>query len=134
MRRMRRGYFFFFKLLLALALLGFLLKAITFLPSKILPSFLADGVVFLQSAERGVENWFADFAETLRLTASKRERERRYEILYRQRSAETVMAQALVHENNRLRAALYFQRGYAGGLIPAEVVGRSADHWHRFVT
>ncbi|GBR76072.1 rod shape-determining protein MreC, partial [Candidatus Termititenax persephonae] len=42
--------------------------------------------------------------------------------------------QALVHENNRLRAALYFQRGYAGGLIPAEVVGRSADHWHRFVT
>jgi len=95
---------------------------------------MTDSVVFLQNTERAAESWLADLGEALQLVTVKRTRDRQYEILYKQQKAENVILLALIYENDQLRSALRFQQNYAGNLIPAEVVGRSADHWFRFVT
>jgi rod shape-determining protein MreC len=130
---MRRGYFFLLKLLLIIVFLSAVLKLLAFLPLERAPLFLTDKIAALQKLEKSAENWLADFAETFRLVAVRRERDRQYEILYhRQRAAETLL-QAAAYENNRLRDALRFQRSYSGNLIPAEITGRSADQWFRFV-
>ena len=131
---MRKVWVIFLKLLLTIAVLGVSLKLLTYVPVKNVPGFLEDGVVYLQRVERNIEEWLVNFAETFQLVAVKRERDRRYEKLYKQQAAESALLQAMAHENKLLREALRFQRGYAGGLISAEVVGRSADHWFRFVT
>jgi rod shape-determining protein MreC len=129
---MRRGYFFFLKLLLIVLFLSGALKLLDLLPLEKTPAFLTDKIAALQRIENRAENWLADFAETLRLTAVKRERDRQYDTLYRkQRAAETLL-QAAIYDNKRLREALRFQRGYSGGLVPAEITGRSADQWFRF--
>ncbi|GBR77530.1 rod shape-determining protein MreC [Candidatus Termititenax dinenymphae] len=131
---MRRGYFFLLKLLGTIVLAAVLLKAITFLPASKLSGSLADSVVFLQKTETNAEHWLGDFVETFRLVTLKRERNRQYEMLYKKQAAENALLQALTYDNNQLRDALRFQRNYAGSLIPAEIVGRSGDHWFRFVT
>ncbi|MDR1114520.1 MAG: rod shape-determining protein MreC [Candidatus Margulisbacteria bacterium] len=130
---MRRGYFFLLKLLILIVCLGGALKLLAFLPLEKAPLFLTDKIAALQKMEKGVENWLADFAETFRLVAVRRGRDRQYEILYRQQRAAETLLQAAAYENNRLRAALRFQRGYSGYLTPAEITGRSADQWFRFV-
>ncbi|GBR72272.1 rod shape-determining protein MreC [Candidatus Termititenax spirochaetophilus] len=134
---MQRGHFPLLKILRVLIIVVLLGAAVKFGGGFILerlPASIADKFVYLQEFERNTELWFGDFAEAIHLVALKRERDRNYEVLYRQQNAETSLLYALTYENNRLRNAMRFQRGYSGRLIPAEVTGRGADNWFRFVT
>ncbi|MDR1452685.1 MAG: rod shape-determining protein MreC [Candidatus Margulisbacteria bacterium] len=129
---MRGWWFFLLKIFLLILFLGGALKLLTFLPLEKAPALLTDKIAALQKIEKRAENWLADFAETLRLVTVQRGRDRRYEILYRKQLAAETLLQAAAYDNKRLREALRFQRGYSGGLVPAEITGRSADQWFRF--
>lgn len=130
-----RKYLIYLGQLLLIGLIVFILaKSLSLIPAEKLPVYISDQVVRLQSWERAGQDWLADFWETFQLVSAGRRQDREYETLYRQKPTESTLLSALTYENTRLANALQFQRSYGRTIIPAEIVGRSADQWFRFVT
>ena len=131
---MRRGYFYFLRLAVILALLYGVVKLSGLIPTDRLSPFVTDKIAALQKAEQFIWLSGQDFAAAFQYVASQRRQDKEQKILDEKQLTEKSLAEALIYENNRLRNMLSFSRNYSGVAIPAEVVGRSGDQWFRFVT
>jgi len=121
------------KFFAVLVLLLVLLKLITFLPAQRLQPILADKLVVLQLWEKSTTQFFQNFRDTYQQIAKQKQLERTYEILYHQILTEKMLNQTIADENDLLRSKLGFFKQSGGGLLPAEIIGRSAESWSSFV-
>ncbi len=131
---LKKNLLLFLKLIFSLAAIFFIFKIIAWLPAEKLSKPLFNKVVYLQAQEKKIEEFFAHVRLTYLQVVKNKAQEKEYQILYRQQKNYQEIANALASENALLRKKISFQKNYNGQLIAAEIVGRSPDNWHDFVT
>lgn len=111
-----------------------ILKIIAWLPVEKMGKPIFNKVVYLQAQEKKIEIFFENVRLTYLQVVKDSAQEKKYETLYRRQKNYQTLANALSAENILLRKKINFKQKFANDLIAADVVGRSPDSWHNFVT